>query len=61
MHMGDEYRSRADQCERLAAQLRRPEQRAVALHLAEAWTKLAEWVDRKSSAMAAHPHTEPDK
>jgi hypothetical protein len=44
---GDEFRERAARCRALAARLKKPEHRAFAIDLANAWLVLAEWVERK--------------
>jgi hypothetical protein len=42
-----EFRERAGECRRLAARLKRAEHRSFASDLANAWTALAECVERK--------------
>ena len=45
---GDEFRERAKQCRGLAARLKKAEHSSFAIDLANAWTALAEWVERKA-------------
>jgi hypothetical protein len=51
MLRGEEFRERAGQCRYLAARLKRAEHRSFALDLANAWTTLAELVERKPAVL----------
>ena len=46
---GDEFREREKQCRGLAARLKKAEHSSFAIDLANAWTALAEWVERKAA------------
>jgi hypothetical protein len=58
MPRGEEFRKRAQKCQRLSTLLEHPAHRSFALDLEKAWIELAEYEERKAAAQNAIAHGE---